>query len=186
MLSNLGDQIQISLFARRHPPADLRTSVNVLAPILHESSYPLKTLEVDALLNEDATSPIVETAGILGIRVLFRDHLQTISAITKPVVHFNMTQLSGQITLLEGLVEHWIQSKRPVGFEYIFHYNYEPDFAIEMDDILKKLDGNPVDDENVIIPMNDGAHLKVSYGPFPEFAPRSNWAFKFLTELIEH
>ncbi|EGT37541.1 hypothetical protein CAEBREN_03317 [Caenorhabditis brenneri] len=47
--------------------------------------------------------------------------------------------------------------------------------------------GDPYElDRNAIIPMSENTQLKVSYGPFPEFAPRSNWAFKFLTELIEH
>ncbi|CAL2034186.1 unnamed protein product [Caenorhabditis brenneri] len=165
---------------------DTGTSVNVLAPILHESSYPLKKLKIDVLLIEDATSPIVNTAGILGIRVIFRNPLQTISAITNPVVHFTLTRLFRQTTRFEELVEHWIQSKRPLGHEYIFHYNYEPILADEIEDILERLNGKPVDDENVVIPMSEVTQLKVSYGPFPEFAPRTKWAFKFLTELIEH
>ncbi|CAL2052272.1 unnamed protein product [Caenorhabditis brenneri] len=35
---------------------------------------------------------------------------------------------------------------------------------------------------NVVIPMNDATRLKISYGPFPEFAPRSKWAIKLLNE----
>ncbi|CAL2052159.1 unnamed protein product [Caenorhabditis brenneri] len=166
--------------------ANFRTSVEVLAPILHESSYPLKKLVVHILSNEQATSPIVNTAGILGIRVMFSDRLHIISAITNPVVHFKIAELSERTSPLAELVEHWIESKRPLGYNYTFHYDYEPAFAIEMIDILKRLNGKPVDDENVTIPMSEVTQLKVSYGPFPEFAPRSKWAFKFLTELIEH
>ncbi|CAL2034188.1 unnamed protein product [Caenorhabditis brenneri] len=147
--------------------AGFGASVGVLAPILNESSYPLKKLDVNIWSDEDATSPIVKTAGILRIRVVL-NHLQTMSAITNPVVHLHMLMPFGQPTLLEELC--------------IFDFNQEPRFAIETEDILKKLNGVPVDDENVIIPMTDTTNLKVSYGPFPEFAPRVKWAVRFSTE----
>ncbi|CAL2034231.1 unnamed protein product [Caenorhabditis brenneri] len=96
--------------------ADLGTSVGVLAPILHKSSYPLKKLDVEFLSDGDAANPIVNTAEILRIRLVFRNHLQTMSAITNQVVHLAMAVLHGPSALLEELVEHWIESKRPVGY----------------------------------------------------------------------
>ncbi|EGT37494.1 hypothetical protein CAEBREN_12585 [Caenorhabditis brenneri] len=55
-----------------------------------------------------------------------------------------------------------------------------------MEDILKRFNGMPIDDENVHIPINAATQLRVSYGPFPEFAPHSHWAVRFSTEAIQH
>ncbi|CAL2034239.1 unnamed protein product [Caenorhabditis brenneri] len=166
--------------------ADFETSLEALFPILNESSYPLKKLVIDDFSNEEATSPIVKTAGILGIRHISTDHVQIISAITNPVVHLKVYELPTLTTPFKELVEHWIVSKRPLGYEYTFYYYDEPGFAIEMEDIFKKLNGKPINDENVIIPMSVDTQLKVSYGNFPEFAPSRKWAFRFLTETVEH
>ncbi|CAL2034181.1 unnamed protein product [Caenorhabditis brenneri] len=160
------------------------TTLEALAPIIHESSFPLKKLEVNIRSPDDSINPIVRAAEILKIRLIRRNHLRTMSTITNPVVHIRVINLSEQD--LGKLVGHWLESQRPVGYMYIFNCSYEPRFAVEMEDILKRLNGVPIDNENVIIPMSAATQLKISYGPFPEFAPRSKWAVKFLTELIEH
>ncbi|CAL2034184.1 unnamed protein product [Caenorhabditis brenneri] len=160
------------------------TRLEVLDPILNDSSFPLKKLDMQYWSDDYATNPMVQTAGILRIREIMRNYLQAISTITNPLVHISLMILSEQV--LVELVGHWLESQRPVGYEYIFDDCREPRFAFEMEDILKRLNGVIIDDENVIIPMSDATQLKVSYGPFPEFAPRSKWAVRFLTEAIEH
>ncbi|EGT37498.1 hypothetical protein CAEBREN_05417 [Caenorhabditis brenneri] len=80
----------------------------------------------------------------------------------------------------------WIAANRPVGAVHIFEMNGEPEFVDEMEDILKRLNCVVIDEENVVIPMNDDVQLKVTYGPFPEFSPKSKWAFKLLNEAIQH
>ncbi|CAL2034230.1 unnamed protein product [Caenorhabditis brenneri] len=160
------------------------TNVGVLAPILHESSFPLKKLEIGVWSDEDAANPIVKTAESLRIRDVLTNIRQAISAIANPVVRISMPTLPEQA--IKILVRNWIRSQRPVGYMYIFDFYCEPCIPAEMEDILKDLNGIPVDDENVIIPMSKDTQLKVSHGPFPEFAPRSQWAVKFLTEAIEH
>ncbi|EGT37377.1 hypothetical protein CAEBREN_20658 [Caenorhabditis brenneri] len=164
--------------------ADSRTSVGALAPILEGSSFPLKKLEIEVWSDEDATNPIVKTAGILKINDISTDTPQAIASITNPVVCILM-QTPPEHNI-ERLVRNWIESQRPVGHKYIFDFYREPPFPAEMEDMLETLNGIPVDDENVIIPMSKDTQLKVSYGPFPEFAPRSKWAVKFSTEAIEH
>ncbi|CAL2034185.1 unnamed protein product [Caenorhabditis brenneri] len=165
--------------------ANFGASVGVLAPILNESSFPLKKLDIEIWSDDYATNPMVQTAELLRIRFV-TNYLQIMSAITNPVAHLTIAVvLPEQTELFEDVVKHWIQLKRPVGFEYIFNFNHEPRFVTETEDMLMRLNGVPVDDENVIIPMNEVTEIKVSYGPFPDFAPRSKWAFRFLTEAVE-
>ncbi|CAL2034228.1 unnamed protein product [Caenorhabditis brenneri] len=161
------------------------TTVGVLAPILQESSFPLKKLEIGGWSDEDVTNPMVKTAESLRIRGYLTNIPQALSSITNPVVCISMQMLPEEA--IEKLVENWIESQRPVGYKYIFDFYCEPRFTAEMEDMLKELNGVIIDDENVIIPMSECTQLKVSYGPFPDFAPRSKWAVRFLTELkIEH
>ncbi|CAL2034234.1 unnamed protein product [Caenorhabditis brenneri] len=164
--------------------ADSRTSVGVLAPILEESSFPLKKLEMGVLSVNDATNPIVKTAEILRIGDIFQNNLQTVLSMTNSVIHVSMLGLPEEA--IEELVGNWIASNCPIGRERIFGFFREPILASEVEDILKKLNGAPVDEENVIIPMSSSTQINVSYGPFPAFAPRSKWAARFLTEAIEH
>ncbi|CAL2034241.1 unnamed protein product [Caenorhabditis brenneri] len=161
------------------------TTLEAVAPILHKSSFPLKKLVINVLSVEDVTNPIVTTAKCLGIKVIMnvRNNLQAIFTITNPVVHANL-QLSEEN--VEQFILVWIKSERPIGSEFIFHHYSEPGFANEMEDILRRLNGVAIEDENVVIPMNNVSQLKVSYGSFPEFAPCSRWAVRFLTEAIEH
>ncbi|EGT37484.1 hypothetical protein CAEBREN_16180 [Caenorhabditis brenneri] len=177
-------------------PGDVATTLDALAPIIQDSSYPLKELCISYLSGDDVNNPIVKAAGVFEIREPLTNVLQTLSTITNPVVHV-ATSLTNES--LEELIAHWIESNRPVGNEYTIHHVsrhypfHEVDQSNEghilanlMEDTLKKLKGVPIDEENMIIPMSDETRLKVSYGPFPEFAPYSKWAVKFLTELIEH
>ncbi|CAL2034175.1 unnamed protein product [Caenorhabditis brenneri] len=160
-------------------------TLEALAPIFHESSFPLKKLDITPLSVGDVTNPIVQAAGTLKIMIVPFHILQLVSVITNPVVFINMIMLSEQV--LEELIENWIELKRPIGTEHtISLIQREPGFADEMEDILKRHNGVAIDDENVIIPMTDSTNLKVSYGPFPEYAPRVRWAVRFLTEAIQH
>ncbi|CAL2034177.1 unnamed protein product [Caenorhabditis brenneri] len=159
-------------------------TLEALAPVIHESSYPFKKLDISYLLVKETTNPHVRAAGTLSIIVIFPNILQLITAITNPVVSIILMTLSEQT--LEGIIGNWIILKRPIGTEHTFLIQLEPHFVDEMEDILKRLNGVPVDDGNVIIPMSDDTQLKISYGPFPEFAPRCSWAVKFLTEAIDH
>ncbi|CAL2034232.1 unnamed protein product [Caenorhabditis brenneri] len=158
------------------------TTVEVLAPILQESSFPLKKLEIGGWSDEDVTNPMVQTAESLRIRGYLTNIPQALSSITNPVVCISMQMLPEQA--IEKLVGNWIESQRPVGYKYIFDFYCEPSIPAEMEDMLKELNGVIIDDETVIIPMSECTQLKVSYGPFQEFAPRSKWAVKFLTEAI--
>ncbi|CAL2034179.1 unnamed protein product [Caenorhabditis brenneri] len=163
----------------------VETTLEASAPIVHESSFPLKKLEVNIRSADELTNPIVRTAEILKIRLIRRTNLRTISTITNPVVHIIVRDLSEQT--LEEFVVNWIETERPIGFEYtIGLIIWEPCFEKEMEDVLKRLNGVPIDDDNVIIPMSDDTQLKISYGPFPEFAPHCNWAVKLVTEVIQH
>ncbi|CAL2034240.1 unnamed protein product [Caenorhabditis brenneri] len=161
------------------------TTLEAVAPIFHESSFPLKELDVGNLSAADVTNPIVVTAEKLRIRLITRNRWQVILAIKNPVVQVSK-RLSKHI--FEKFISTWIESeRRPIGSEFIFDQYHEPHYANELEEILKRrFNGVAIDDENVIIPMNDAAHLKVSYGPFPEFAPCSRWAVRFSTEAIEH
>ncbi|CAL2034224.1 unnamed protein product [Caenorhabditis brenneri] len=160
-------------------------TLEALAPILHESSYPLKKLSIRLLPMDEFNNPIVRTAGILRIGLRSSEIPQALSSINNPVLHITMLERSVQ-TPLEEIITNCVESRRPFGTELIIHFHLEPPFANEMEDISKRLNGVPTDDENVIIPMSDTTNLKVSYGPFPEFAPRSQYAVKFLTVAIEH
>ncbi|CAL2034176.1 unnamed protein product [Caenorhabditis brenneri] len=164
---------------------DVRKTLEALAPIIYEPSFPLKKLDITLSSVEDATNPIVQTSGSLSIILLLPDILQLITAITNPMARIIVMMLSEQT--FEEFVRNWIQSKRPIGTEHtICLLRSELWFEYEMEDILKRLNGVPIDDENAIIPMSVDAHLKISYGPFPEFAPLCNWAVKFVTEAIQH
>ncbi|CAL2034193.1 unnamed protein product [Caenorhabditis brenneri] len=158
-------------------------TLEALAPILHESSYPLKKLAIGVFPLNDINNPIIRTAGILRIRS--SDISQHLRLITNPILHITLSELSER-TPLAKLMADCVESRRPVGTEFIILFHLEPYFANEMEDILKSLNGVPIDDENVIIPLSDTAQLRISYGPFPEFAPRSKWAVRFSTEAIEH
>ncbi|CAL2034190.1 unnamed protein product [Caenorhabditis brenneri] len=171
-------------------------TLEALAPIIQNSSYPLQELEVGYVVGDDVNNPIVKTAEVFEIREPLTNVLQTLSTITNPVVHVATERTDES---LEGLIAHWIESNRPVGNEYTIHYVsrhllfHEVGQSIEghilanqMEDALKKFKGVPIDEESMIIPLGDETRLKVSYGPFPEFAPYSKWAVKFLTEAIEH
>ncbi|CAL2034183.1 unnamed protein product [Caenorhabditis brenneri] len=160
------------------------TTLEALAPVIHESSFPLEKIDLNIESADDLTNPIVRTAEFLKVRFLQRNDLQNISTITNPLVYIRWMNLSIQV--LRKFVGHWLESQRPVGYEYIFDGSREPRFAVKMEEILKKLNGVPVDEENVIIPMSAVTQLKISYGPFPEFSPRSKWAVRFLTEAVEH
>ncbi|CAL2034226.1 unnamed protein product [Caenorhabditis brenneri] len=161
-----------------------RRPSRVLAPILEGSSFPLKYLDIEILSDEDTTNTMVKTAESLRIRDILTDDPQALSSITNPVVRISMhTQPEHDI---ERLVRNWIESQRPVGHKYIFDFCSEPHFPNEIEDMAKELNGVIIDDENLIIPMSDATELKMSYGPFPDFAPYSNWAVKFSTEKIEH
>ncbi|CAL2034222.1 unnamed protein product [Caenorhabditis brenneri] len=162
----------------------VRATLEALAPISHESSYPLKKLAVRFLPLDEVNNPIVRTAGILRIRDTVTNIPQALSSITNPVVRISIATLPEEA--IEELVENWIALNRPVGNEYIFDFFRGPRFASDVEDMLKKHNGAPVDDENIIIPMSNATQLKVSYGPFPVFAPRSKWAVRFSTEAITH
>ncbi|CAL2034191.1 unnamed protein product [Caenorhabditis brenneri] len=159
----------------------VRSNLDTVAPILHESSYPLKKLVVGHLTAYDANNPIVKTARSLKIRSSLTNILQTLSTITNPVVQVN-AYLPDET--LEGLIANLIESKRTIDFTIDFCL--EPRFANEIEDMLKRFNSSPIDDENAIIPMSNEAQLKVSFGPFPEFAPQSRFAVRLLTEAIEH
>ncbi|CAL2034194.1 unnamed protein product [Caenorhabditis brenneri] len=161
----------------------VRTTLEALVPVLHESSYPLKKLAIGILPMQEVNNPIVRTAGILRIRS--SDISQDLSSITNPILYITMSGGPTR-TILEQLMANCVEPRRPFGTASIFHFHWEPYFENEMEDILKNLNGVPIDDENVIIPVNDATQVKVSYGPFPEFAPRSKWAVKFSTEATEH
>ncbi|CAL2034235.1 unnamed protein product [Caenorhabditis brenneri] len=164
--------------------ANSRTSVGVLAPILQESSFPLKKLEIGVWSDKDATNPMVETARILKIRDISTNIPHAISSILNRVIYINMYTLPEET--LKDLVANYIASNRPIGNSHIFDFYYEPLFPEDMEQTLKELNGVIIDEENVIIPMSNSTQIKVSYGSFPEFAPRSKWAVRFLTEAIEH
>ncbi|CAL2034187.1 unnamed protein product [Caenorhabditis brenneri] len=161
-----------------------QATLEALAPILHESSFPLKKLGIAVLSVNDATNPMVNTAEKLRIGHFHQNDLQTILSMTNPVIHVDMLKLPEET--IERLIAIWIASNHPIGIERIFSFFRAPIFASEVEEILKKLNGTPVDDETVTISMSAATQLKVSYGPFPEFAPRAKWAFRFLTEAIEH
>ncbi|CAL2034227.1 unnamed protein product [Caenorhabditis brenneri] len=163
------------------------TTVGVLAPILHESSFPLKKLYINYWSDEDATNPMIKTAESLRIRYIYTDVPQAISSITNPLVRIsNPVVRMPHEQNIERIVRNWIESQRPVGHNYIFDFYSDPRFPNEIEDMAKELNGVIIDDENLIIPMNNATQLKVSYGSFPDFAPRSKWAVKFLTEAVEH
>ncbi|CAL2034233.1 unnamed protein product [Caenorhabditis brenneri] len=166
----------------------LHTSVEVLAPILDKSSYPLKKLEIDVWsVNDDAKNPIVETAEILRINDLFGNDPQIILSMTNPVIHIPMWTLSEETILetIEGLVANRIASNLPIENVHVFDFDDGPRFESEVEDLLKSFNGLPFDDETVIIPLSDSTQLIVSYGPFPEFSRRSKWAISLWTEEIE-
>ncbi|EGT37403.1 hypothetical protein CAEBREN_05896 [Caenorhabditis brenneri] len=163
---------------------DVGRILEALAPIFHETSFPLKKLEIDLLQGDNINHPIAQAARILKIMMISLDFQQNILAITNPVVRIIVMMLSEQT--LEGLIGNWIDLKRPIGTEHTILIQQEPLFAFEMEDILKRINGVPIDDENVLIPMTAGTQLKVSYGPFPEFAPRVKWAVRFSTVVTEH
>ncbi|CAL2034182.1 unnamed protein product [Caenorhabditis brenneri] len=167
-------------------PGAAGKTLEALAPIIQNSSCPLKELCVIFLLDDDVNNPIVKTARILKIREPLRNILQTLPTITNPVVHIAMSQ---DDEVLEELIANWVASNRPIGTEYTIHLHvprhllcHETHFANQVEDTLKKLNGVPIDDESVMIPISDAINLKISYGPFPEFAPRSRWAVKLLNE----
>ncbi|EGT37511.1 hypothetical protein CAEBREN_07440 [Caenorhabditis brenneri] len=163
------------------------TTVGVLAPILHESSFPLKKLYINYWSDEDATNTMVKTAESLRIRYIYTDVPQAISSLTNPLVRIsNPVVRMPHEQNIERIVRNWIESQRPVGHKYIFDFYSDPRFPNEIEDMAKELNGVIIDDENLIIPMNNATQLKVSYGSFPDFAPRSKWAVKFLTEAVEH
>ncbi|CAL2034173.1 unnamed protein product [Caenorhabditis brenneri] len=165
-------------------PRGVGTTLQALAPIIHEPSFPLKKIDFNLMSMDDVTNPIVQAAKTLKILMVSMDVLQNVSAITNPVVWIILITLSEQT--LEGLIGNWIELKRPIGTEHTIILHREPRFVDEMEDILKRHNGVPIDDEKILIPMTDSTNLKVSYGPFPEFAPRSHWAVRFLTEAIQH
>ncbi|CAL2034195.1 unnamed protein product [Caenorhabditis brenneri] len=160
-------------------------SLEALAPILHESSYPLKKLSIRLLPMDEFNNPIVRTAGILRIGLRSSEIPRALSSITNPILHITILERFVG-TPLEEIMTQCVESKRPSRTELIICFYLEPYFANEMEDILKRLNGVPIDDENVIIPVSDATQLKASYGPFPEFSPNSKWAVRFLTEAIEH
>ncbi|CAL2034178.1 unnamed protein product [Caenorhabditis brenneri] len=163
---------------------DVGRILEALAPIFHETSFPLKKLEIDFLHGDNINHPIAQAARTLKIMMISLNFQQNILAITNPVVRIIVMMLSEQT--LEGLIGNWIEIKHPIGTEHTVLIQQEPWFADEMEDILKRLNGVPIDDENVLIPMTAGYQLKVSYGPFPEFAPRSKYAVRFSTVVTEH
>ncbi|CAL2034247.1 unnamed protein product [Caenorhabditis brenneri] len=161
----------------------LGSTLEAVAPILHESSFPLKKLVLNDCSAEDVHNPIVTTARCLELRMIPTTIPQTISTLTNPVVLFDLPIVEQDVV---EVVEQWLESQRPVGFEYIIHDSFEPLCANEMGDILMRINGKPADEGNVIFPMSNATQLKVSYGSFPEFVPCSRWAVRFLTEAIEY
>ncbi|CAL2034243.1 unnamed protein product [Caenorhabditis brenneri] len=159
------------------------STLEAVAPILHESSFPLKKLNLNDFSAEDVHNPIVTTARCLELRMIPSTIPQTISTLTNPVVLFDLPIVEQDVV---EIVEQWLESQRPVGFEYIIHDSFEPLCANEMGDILMRINGKPADEGNVIFPMSNATQLKVSFGSFPEFAPCSRWAIRFLTEAIEY
>ncbi|CAL2052269.1 unnamed protein product [Caenorhabditis brenneri] len=162
----------------------VRTTLEALAPILHESSYPLKKLAPSLLTVNEVNNPIVRAAESLTIRVRRSTEIsRALASFTNPMLHITMPKF--RRTSLKKIMAKCVQSRRPFGTEFIVHFHREPHFENEMEDILRRLNGVPIDDENVIIPRTGTTNLKVSYGPFPEFAPHSKWAVRFSTEMIE-
>ncbi|CAL2034174.1 unnamed protein product [Caenorhabditis brenneri] len=179
-IRNLENQIQQLIIG-----GGVGKTLEALAPIIHESSFPLKKLDNTLLSVEDATNPIVRAAETLKTMMIQRNILQFVSALTNPMVFIILLSVLSEQTL-EELIENWIESNRPIGTEHTIMLHQEPRFVDEMEGILKRFNGVPIDDENVIIPMSNTTQLKVSYGSFPEFAPRSHWAVRFLTEAIQY
>ncbi|CAL2034221.1 unnamed protein product [Caenorhabditis brenneri] len=165
-------------------PFALGNKLEALAPIIHETSYPLKFLSIDVYSERDVTNPVVQSAEELEVYIRLGNPLQILQILpndrVRLIVHPDV------FSDMERIVRDWIAANRPVGAVHIFEMNAEPVFLDEMENILKRFNGVVIDEENVIIPMNDAVQLKVTYGPFPEFSPKSNWAFKLLNEAFQH
>ncbi|CAL2034242.1 unnamed protein product [Caenorhabditis brenneri] len=163
---------------------NVRATLEALSPILREESYPLKKLNIHVSTIDDVRNPVVETAEVLQIHVNLPNILELVSSITNQRVHISIMFLFR--ATLEELIENWIELQRPIGFEQIIATYQKPIFSNEIENMLKRLNGVVIDEENVIIPMSNVMQLKVSYGPFPEFAPRSKWALKLLNSAVGH
>ncbi|CAL2034225.1 unnamed protein product [Caenorhabditis brenneri] len=188
-------------FSNRHPHWVIRLPENVkfrvesldffgrvgqmfeaLAPIIHESSYPLKQIQLSMPRIEDVYHPIVQSAGILKALMSLDYNLEVLFSITNPRVH---VRSSIPPRTLGAIIRNWIEYKRTIGTEYIFDYGGEPWYMDDMEDVLKNFHGVPIDDKTVVFPMSEVIQLKISFEQFPEFAPNAMYAVKFLTRAIE-
>ncbi|CAL2034223.1 unnamed protein product [Caenorhabditis brenneri] len=163
--------------------APVEKTLQELAPIIHESSYPLKQIAIHSPTNENFNHPIVRAAGRLKVRMAFISNLDVLLSLPNPRVHVRAAIIPNTF---ETIIGNWIESNRPIGTEYIFDFGNLALFMDVMEDFWKSLNGVPIDDENMVFPMNDAARLKISYGTFQEFAPRSKYAVRFFTEAIEN
>ncbi|CAL2034248.1 unnamed protein product [Caenorhabditis brenneri] len=163
---------------------DVTPTMEALAPILHNSSFPLKKLDFNVQSHFDLMNPVVEKAEELEIKVDF-DDVPIIPYIMLAFTHqriYIKTILYGNI--LEEAIRNLIEVQLPVGTERVIASYEEPVFAFEMEANLKSLNGVVIDDENAIIPISEAIQINVSYEPFPEFAPRSKWGIRFLNAAV--
>ncbi|EGT37393.1 hypothetical protein CAEBREN_24298 [Caenorhabditis brenneri] len=142
-------------------------NLSALRRIIHESSFPLKFLgcaaykpnEIPRLLEET-----VKDVKVLEMRTHLRDLRPVLTSMSHSVVYFD-TNMDNE--MLKMLIEHWTTTNRPIGSDYTFKYGNRQELQNKMEEIREHFNGATLDEKTVILPMNEVAQIKVSYGEHP-------------------
>ncbi|CAL2034166.1 unnamed protein product [Caenorhabditis brenneri] len=142
-------------------------NLSALRRIIHESSFPLKFLgcaaykpnEIPRLLEET-----VKDVEALEMRTYLRELRPVLTSMTHSVVCFD-TNVDNE--MLKMLIEHWTTTNRPIGSDYTFKYGNRQELQNKMEEIREHFNGATLDEKTMILPMNEVAQIKVSYGEHP-------------------
>ncbi|CAL2034168.1 unnamed protein product [Caenorhabditis brenneri] len=159
-------------------------NLSALRRIIHESSFPLKCLWCDPYKRNEITPLLKETVKdveVLEMRTCLRDLRPVLTSMSHSVVHFE-TDVDDE--MLKMLIEDWTTTNRPIGSDYTFTCGRTQELQNKMEEICEHFNGATIDEETMILPMNEAAHIKVSYGKHPHFAPEKNWALRVLVEAV--
>lgn len=156
--------------------------LDTLRPIIHDSSFPLKYLECFPQTLTEATHPIIKGAIALRAYVYSEDPLDILMSMSNPFVRVNMV-LTYEI--LKTLLKYWITTaNRPIGSEFTFTFERTTVLRDKMEEIREHFNGETIDGETIILPMNEASQFKIGYGEYPQFAPDTNWALRVSVETV--
>ncbi|CAL2034220.1 unnamed protein product [Caenorhabditis brenneri] len=163
-------------------PAAASLTLDGLTSIIHESSYPLKSLDVFIFSLADAQHMIVQAARALTIKVYSQNEVQILLNLPNPMIKLVTKQFTFAAGTLGQLLMNWITTHQAIGKEVSMEFSMQPWLADEMEEVRARYHGQIIDDKNMIIPMNATAQIRVTYGEY--FSPAALWGLRLRVESI--